>query len=169
MSEIQRPLTGNSPIERRVREIVRDATSILDVGPGIKPYPANGAYRLCVEPHDEYARYLVDRGYDVLQVPAPKALLYVGKFSLILMLDVIEHMEKHDGILALDTLAGKGQIAVFTPLGFVPQEGDAWGMNGDYWQKHRSGWMPEDFPGWEIIVDKTFHGDHGAFLALSGG
>ena len=36
---------------------------------------------------------------------------------------------------------------------------DPWGMGGVEWQKHRSGWMPDDFPttdGWSVVVCENF-------------
>ncbi|HEY4481624.1 MAG TPA: hypothetical protein VI489_02105 [Candidatus Brocadiaceae bacterium] len=81
-------------------------------------------------------------------------------------LDMIEHMEKEDGIKFIKEAerVTKNQIAIFTPLGLYPQsygsenEVDRWGMNGGYWQSHRSGWLPADFDEqWEIIACKDFH------------
>ncbi len=54
---------------------------------------------------------------------------------------------------------------MFTPLGFTEQdapenEKDPWGHGGGFeWQRHRSGWTPEDFPaeqGWTVFVCKDF-------------
>ena len=50
----------------------------------------------------------------------------------------------------------------------MPQEPNAdgldqWGMSGAEWQKHRSGWFPNDFPlenGWTVIASKVFHVEH---------
>ena len=70
----------------------------------------------------------------------------------VFLLDVIEHMEKEDGrrILALAQEVAQEQIVLFTPMGFMEQTYDKWGLGGDYWQLHRSGWTPEEFPGWYI-------------------
>ncbi len=71
---------------------------------------------------------------------------------MIYLLDAIEHMTRPAGelVLKLAKALGPKQIVVFTPKGFLPQEGDAWGLGGEEWQRHRSGWKPEDFPGWYI-------------------
>ena len=61
--------------------------------------------------------------------------------------------------LKLALAKARQQVVVFTPHGFHKQEyvkgeKDAWGMNGTYWQTHRSGWTPEDFDeSWRVIVE----------------
>ena len=55
----------------------------------------------------------------------------------------------------------KKQIVVFTPLGYLSnhREGnDAWGLNGQEMQEHKSGWLPEDFgEDWEFHICKDYH------------
>jgi hypothetical protein len=43
------------------------------------------------------------------------------------------------------------RIIVYTPNGFLEQTEDCWGLGQHDWQKHRSGWTPDDFAGWKII------------------
>ena len=82
---------------------------------------------------------------------------------------LIEHIDRtvaEDCLKGLKKIARK-QIVSFTPIGFMPQdpneatsETDQWGMKGVEWQKHLSGWVPEDFPaadGWSVIASKNFH------------
>ncbi len=38
------------------------------------------------------------------------------------------------------------QVVLYTPYGFVEQTHDEWGLGGEEWQTHRSGWLPKDFP-----------------------
>ncbi len=75
----------------------------------------------------------------------------------IVMLDVIEHMEKTVGktVLKLAEEKAKSQVVIYTPFGFKPQEGDAWGLNGHEWQRHRSGWTPDEFPDWRVVSDRS--------------
>ena len=44
------------------------------------------------------------------------------------------------------------------------------GYQGQRWQEHRSGWTPDDFPGWRCFVEEHFHkrdGQYfGAFFAI---
>lgn len=67
--------------------------------------------------------------------------------------DGIEHFAKEDGLRLLsrmNDLADK-QI-LFTPLGeycVEPESTDP--------RSHKSGWMPEDFPGFAVIVAPNYH------------
>jgi hypothetical protein len=129
--------------------------SVLDLGAGLRPMPwYKPKDHVCAEPHGPYADRLQAAGYVVWRRTALEmlALSRPGDFDAIYMIDVIEHMTRPHGESALrmaQALEPK-QIVVFTPLGFLPQEGDAWGLGGEEWQKHRSGWSPKDFPGWAI-------------------
>lgn len=70
-------------------------------------------------------------------------------------LDVVEHLERADGRATLHELArvARELVVVFTPLGFMPQDG-----GGNEWQRHRSGWWPEDLEdlGFEAEVWEGF-------------
>lgn len=134
-----------------------EAGTVLDIGPGIRPM---GWYKperhICVEPHGPYADLLEAAGYEVMRVTALEAIskLYGQSLGGIYMLDVIEHMTREDGQKILDFATAHtdfgAQVVVATPVGFLPQHGDQWGLGGEHWQEHRSGWMPADFPGWRI-------------------
>jgi len=82
----------------------------------------------------------------------------------VFLLDVIEHLEKEEAIhlLKLTEEIARIQIAIFTPLGFMPQKHpdgkDAWGFDGGLWQEHRSGWEPDDFDTtWDVYAAKVYH------------
>lgn len=129
--------------------------TVLDIGAGLRPMPWYAPKRhICVEPHPPYAERLRAAGYEVWETTALNALrdLEPGEFDAVYLLDVVEHMQRADGaeVLLFARKLRPKQIVVFTPNGFLPQENDAWGLGGEYWQKHRSGWTPGDFPGWTI-------------------
>ena len=154
---------------------IKRANRVCDVGPGIRPALFYRApYHLCIEPHEEYAHWLKSNGYPVVRQRAREALAGIDRVGVVFMLDVIEHMEKEEGWETLRLAREKAdQVVLFTPLGFHEQsykEGDkdAWGMNGTYWQTHRSGWNPDEFPDARIFSDPVFHGTYGAFFALFG-
>lgn len=155
---------------------IKKAERIADIGPGIRPQPFYTAKEhICVEPHGEYADWLEAQGYPVVRKTAREALREMDRVGVIFMLDVIEHMDKEEGVECLRlSLEKADQVVVFTPLGFHEQsykdgDRDAWGMNGTHWQTHRSGWTPDDFPGARIFVNPVFHhGAYGAFFALLG-
>lgn len=130
--------------------------TVLDIGAGLRPM---GWYKpklhICVEPHEAYADRLRLKGYSVWGMTALEALdLAFGgpPIDAIYMLDVIEHMTRGASERALDLARAlrPKQIVIATPDGFLEQHGDAWGMGGEHWQEHRSGWTPADFPGWTI-------------------
>jgi len=132
-----------------------EAKTVLDIGAGLRPMPWYKAERhVCVEPHPAYAERLRTAGYEVWGTTARDALEHAaeGAFEAVYLLDVIEHMERPEGadVIQLALALKPKQIVVFTPKGFLPQEGDAWGLGAEHWQLHRSGWVPADFPGWAI-------------------
>lgn len=147
-----------------LRELIRPAERYIDVGAGIRPCTVHPGEYLRIEPFKAYADVLRDAGHAVLQKEAPEALER-KRTGTVLMLDVLEHMERDDGLraLSLAQAAAECQVVVFTPNGFRPQEGDAWRMGGEYWQRHRSGWTPEDFPGWQV---RTNYGNTTGLLAI---
>lgn len=127
--------------------------SVLDIGAGLRPMAwYTPAQHMCIEPHRPYAESLWKAGYNAICDHALHSLRFLtpGVYDSIFLLDVIEHLERDAGeqlLKAVHRLMAK-QIVIFTPDGFMPQEHDAWGMGGEFWQTHRSGWVQEDFPGW---------------------
>jgi hypothetical protein len=139
-------------------------TAILDIGGGIRPQDIISGDTTVLEPHAEYREWLNANRPDVRVVAgewvdAPR-LFPPLSFDHVTILDVIEHLDHDEGarLLALTLPLARVSVTVFTPLGFQPQEPgeggcDAWGLHGGEWQRHRSGWTPEDFPGWRILGD----------------
>lgn len=153
---------------------VEDVEVVLDLGPGICPQPfvKKPYVHICVEAHRPYLEHLKKEVAD-----DPKYVLInaqwdqvIGMFpdksvDTVFALDFIEHLEKEDGMRMLREAerVARRQIVVYTPHGFFPQsyddpeKPDRWGMDGGYWQTHRSGWMPEDFgPEWEFIISPDY-------------
>lgn len=125
---------------------------ILDVGVGIRPVRWYRPTRhICIEPFEPYCRILRTAGYEVVQATASDALREL-RGDAVYLLDVIEHMEKPVGleVLELAKQAARYQVVVYTPNGFRAQSRDVWGLGGDEWQTHRSGWTPEEFEGWDV-------------------
>ncbi len=133
--------------------VVKPVGTVIDVGAGLRPalwQPAER--RVCIEPCPAYADVLAENGFEVVRKTAVEGLSSVKSADLILMLDVIEHMERNQGELAVWLAERRAvNILIYTPNGFVEQKADAWGMGQDTWQTHRSGWTPADFPGWQIF------------------
>jgi hypothetical protein len=161
-----------------VRRVVGPIRHLVDMGPGLRPQTRMKAPRVTlVEPYAGYAAVLRDAvkplerfGYRVEEATAQAYAEHPGCAGAVVVLcDMIEHLEKVDGQRLLATLQRTAAAIVFyTPLGFMPQDTDPWGLGGEEWQRHRSGWTPADVPGWWYLVDPDFHGDQGfgAFLAV---
>jgi len=171
---------------------VTETDTVLDIGCGIVPMSYfRPKLHIMVEPWDEYSnvlnhRHANDKSVIILKMGAIGALaaFHDNSVDSIFLLDVIEHLEKEDGmkIIAEIERVARHQAVIFTPFGFMPQhmdsdETDAWGLSGGKWQEHKSGWIPEDFgAGWEFHVcecyhDKDFRGQllekpYGAFFAI---
>jgi hypothetical protein len=134
-----------------------EVDKVLDIGVGLRPM---GWYvpkkYVCAEPYEGYAEKLRAAGFNVVPLTALDMLkgTLPGDFDAIYLLDVIEHMERIEGLRVLELAfeTKPKQVVVSTPNGFLAQHGDAWGLGGEYWQEHRSGWTPADFPGWTISL-----------------
>ncbi len=126
---------------------------VADIGAGIRPMQWYQPKRhICVEPYPPYREKLEQCGYETVGATAIEFLGTCKPIEAIYMLDVIEHMHKDDGWRAIGLALEKAtvQVVLFTPKGFLKQDEDGWGMGGDHWQKHRSGWLPGEFEGWRI-------------------
>lgn len=161
-------------LEAEANKLLRAVTTVLDIGCAFNPQPyIEAQVHICCEPFPEYMdRLMMEKQGEskfvfinsdiekICEILPPKSV------DSAFMIDVIEHVSKEDGQKALEKLKVivRSQIILFTPLGYMDQEPsedgiDPWGMGGTEWQKHRSGWTPEDFPpdeGWSMIVCDNF-------------
>lgn len=139
--------------------------SVYDIGAGLRPQGWHIAKNhTLVEPSVLYAERLTDAGWNVVCARAEDFLKTAKPVDSIYLLDVIEHMEKDVGIEVIDLMkkVARRQIVVYTPFGFMEQHEDAWGYGEHDLQTHRSGWYPEDFPGF-----LTHRHSHGFFAVLT--
>ena len=153
---------------------VENTDIVLDIGCGIMPQnDLRPLVHICCEPFDQYVAHLqkkikneYDRSYVIVKATWAEAVRLFPPKSVdtVFLVDVIEHLEKEEALRLLkatEVLARK-QIAVFTPLGFLPQNHsdgkDAWGLDGGAWQEHKSGWQPEEFDdSWDLFATRVFH------------
>lgn len=152
---------------------IKSCSKLLDIGCGIKPFTkVKCKTHICCEPYNEYVEVLNEKYKDLLILNMSWQDV-VEKFpsssvDTILIIDVIEHLEKKEALdLLTKTLKiASQQVVVFTPLGFFEQNHpdgiDAWGLHGGKWQTHRSGWYPEDFlensnGHWDFYICNDFH------------
>ncbi len=153
---------------------VQPADIVLDVGPGIRPqkhvFPL---VHICVEPFAPYIERIRegvgdDPRFVFLNCTWQEGLKTLPDKSVdsVFALDVIEHLEKDEGLELLRQArrVARRQVMIFTPLGYMPQDydetdkKDRWGMQGGFWQTHRSGWEPEDFDDdWGFVACRRYH------------
>ena len=123
---------------------VRPSDEVLDLGCGIMP--ATGG-RLHCKRHvgvDGFKPYLDLIGPPCVCGRLPEVLerFESRSFDVVLLLDVVEHLDKPDALAAIaaaETIARR-EVIVFTPDGFVPQAGfSAWGLGLNQDQAHRCG------------------------------
>ncbi len=156
-----------------LREL-RPAEVLLDIGCGIMPQKyIRPLVHICCEPFAQYVQVLqekvrneADRRYVVLNASWAEVVRIFPERSVdsVFLIDVIEHLEKEEALAlvrATESLC-RGQLVVFTPLGFMPQHHpdgkDAWGLDGGRWQEHKSGWQPEDFgASWRTFAARSYH------------
>ncbi|GAG19787.1 unnamed protein product, partial [marine sediment metagenome] len=90
---------------------------------------------------------LVDEPYIPLNADAMDidCLFLPDSFDMVLLADVIEHLDSRASIALLDMANEIARICVVvsTPKGFIPQDIDIWGYGGDRHQTHRCGWSVE--------------------------
>ncbi|UQZ33221.1 class I SAM-dependent methyltransferase [Paenibacillus sp. PK3_47] len=161
-------------------EHLKFSESILDIGSGtgilLERYEASLVIGL-----DIHRPYLVHRHYTsphIIPVHADAAhidkLFLPGTFSAVTLIDSLEHFSMSDGmqLLRKAEIIASNRVVVFTPRGFFPQEGtDHFHLNGEHYQRHWSGWEPEDFQrlGYSVTVLKGYHhAENPAFVQAFG-
>ncbi len=86
---------------------------------------------ICCEPYVEYAQKILQKNpktkeFVVLNVGWQQAMDIFPDNSVdtVITMDVIEHLEKSEGLALLKRTVEKArrQVVIFTPLGFMPQE-----------------------------------------------
>lgn len=177
MTTSERPITwidrDDAWAMATIRQLVGPVHTVVDVGSGIRPQTlVPTRVHICVEPHKPYIERLrnevkQDRDWVFLTATWEDVLPLMPDDSVdtVLALDVIEHMEKEEGLRLLHQAKriARHQVVVFTPLGFYPQsyapdELDRWHMHGGRWQSHRSGWEPEEFGReWQVVACRDLH------------
>jgi SAM-dependent methyltransferase len=139
------------------RWILPDCRSVLDVGcgedarlmklvPGI-PRSVGVDAKIPQDPHAAFGH----TEYRQLDIRSLGDHFPSRSFDCVVALDVIEHLDRADGLRLLEsmeTIAGK-KVVVFTPNGFLPQPP---AVDNPH-QEHLSGWTTDDFEprGYEVI------------------
>jgi len=157
-----------------VKKHIVQSNSVLDIGCGIIPQKlVPTKLHICVEPFIEYVNHLLSHQppfsrtkYVIINSDWNRVIPLIPPKSVdtIVILDVIEHIPKKEGLKLLSKTVplARKQVIIGGPIGLTEQYDnsgkDAWGYSGIEYQKHRSGWLPSDFKdGWEVFASKRFH------------
>jgi SAM-dependent methyltransferase len=136
-----------------LEKAVGRSRSILDIGCGsnspIQHLKRGFQYTVGIDGH-KHSLYLSRKAglhddYICANLFDVDMLFRKKSFDCVILLDVIEHFKKEDGLIILQKLENIAQnrIIVFTPNGFQPQEEHS----GNPYQKHLSGWSVSEFIG----------------------
>ncbi|MHB1651442.1 MAG: methyltransferase domain-containing protein [Desulfitobacteriaceae bacterium] len=162
-----------------INELLLGSYTLLDVGCGVGATLKEMSCPVKIGV-DAYRPYLVNavpsREFIKIHLAAEhlSEIFLPNSLDCVTLIDVIEHFEKE---VALSVLSQAEAIAtqkviVFTPRGFFRQEEvDHYGLGGESFQRHRSGWEVADFQelGYDVIIFKRFHDrDNVAFLRAYG-
>lgn len=154
-------------IENTIEKIFGDLypagpiNTVLDVGCGLsfKSQYIKAAIRIGL---DVYRPYLekVDASCPHVLINSPAAdidkLFLPKSFDIVLLLDVVEHIEKVEALVLIakaEALARRA-VVIETPSGYLPQNIDILGLGGDDFQTHRCGFEAEELKdlGYRIIL-----------------
>lgn len=132
------------------REVLDGCEDLLDVGCGagaaVQSFTPKLRHSVGVDaflPAVQQARQRAAHSANVVaDIQKLDAIFQPRSFDCVLAFDVIEHMERDQGLrllAAMETIARK-KVIVFTPNGFLPQGA----VGGNAYQIHRSGWTVEE-------------------------
>ncbi len=162
-----------------INELLFDSSTVLDVGCGIgttlKEFRC--PIKIGVDAHRPYLEKAKSgEQFIKLNFTAERLseLFLPNSLDSVTFIDVIEHLEKEVAFNVLrqaEEIASK-KVIVFTPRGFFQQiEVDHYGLGGESYQRHQSGWEVEEFKnlGYNITIFGKFHDQKNkAFLQVYG-
>ena len=139
------------PLARELeREVVGSCATLLDIGCGrnspIRRFSRRLERTVGVDLFDGYlaqsreaAIHSEYRQVDALEVDT---VFGPRSFDCVVALDLIEHLEKPQGLRLLEAMerVARRKVIVFTPNGFLPQAP----YHDNPWQAHRSGWHVDE-------------------------
>lgn len=135
-------------------EILPSCKTLLDVGCGsnsqVRAFSKKMEYTAGVDgyaPAIEKSRAAgIHSEYDVLNILEIANRFPANSFDCVLASDVIEHLEKSDGLKLMRDMEriARKKVVIFTPNGFLPQGA----YEGNEYQIHRSGWEIDEMQGY---------------------
>jgi len=162
-----------------INELLLDSHTLLDVGCGVGATLREFRCPIKIGV-DAHRPYLENTKYGEpfirlnFMAECLNEIFLPHSLDSVTLIDVIEHFEKEVAFSVLrqvEEIATK-KVIVFTPRGFFKQtEVDHYGLGGESYQRHRSGWEVADFQklGYNIVVFSKFHDQRNlAFLQVYG-
>lgn len=148
----------------------KDLDTVVDLGAGKRDSPVSlqvaqipCKHLISVEAFDPYISYLllsnpIADTHDVVKAHITHSNYKVKECDLVLMIDVIEHLENEEALKLIEHLQSVAKrIVIFTVVG------DTVGYSNhdmdNSLQEHKSAWYPENFEdlGFEVTVYEDFH------------
>jgi SAM-dependent methyltransferase len=140
--------------------------SVLDVGCGLslksKFIGGHNTVRVGLDLHRPYLEAAREQNPNVSWIPVQadvaqlSELFLSNTFDLVLLLDIVEHLEKPQALKLLTDAEeiAKVAVAVETPKGFLPQDLDILGFEQHHLQTHRCGFEKEELEelGYKVFV-----------------
>ncbi len=144
------------PLEYFLLRELMDCKSILDLGCGnhsmVPSVVPDNVYTVGVEYFKPYYEEAVQeaRHKKYINANIMETEFEDKSFDAVVLLDVLEHLTKGEGDELLKRMErwAKKKVIVFTPNGFIPQEG----YDSNPFMKHKSGWQAHEFKKMEYQV-----------------
>ena len=158
------PLVSDSPtLAAWIQDQTKGARCVVDLGAGFFDklrYVPPMARKIGVDVFPAYLGYappgVTARLGDIREWDK---ILQHEDCDVAMLIDVIEHMSKPDGMALLNSLKESfRKILVMTPDGFVEQTHDVTGFENE-WQVHECGWTKTELEtaGFTVEIAENFH------------
>ena len=106
---------------------------------------------------DAFEKFLPDVLFDLSKTPLP---FLDNSYDVVLLLDVIEHLEKTDGFKLLNEIkrVAKKRVFIFTPLFWIENDAETLNPSSEYYNNkynfHKSLWSASDFPEFKQVFNR---------------